>query len=94
MGILPYECCRNQCKVHAKTGYNVDQVFMTIAKDFVTHNKNSSRELNNTQFLHCCVTVLYITSTLKIPKKREYRDGIKSKETRLGWEAHNVCKHV
>ena len=26
-------------------------------------------------------------------KKREYRDGIKSKETRLGWEeAHNVCK--
>ena len=24
--------------------------------------------------------------------KREYRDGINSKDTRLGWEAHNVCK--
>ena len=35
------------------------------------------------------------TSKLKIIriKKREYRDGIKSRETRPGWwEAHNVYK--
>ena len=35
------------------------------------------------------------TSKLKILriKKREYRDGIKSRETRPGWgEAHNVYK--
>ena len=34
------------------------------------------------------------TSKLKILwiKKREYRDGIKSRETRPGWcEAHNAC---
>ena len=39
--------------------------------------------------------LLYITSKLKILqiKKREYRDGIKSRETRPGWwEAHNVYK--
>ena len=36
----------------------------------------------------------YCTSKLKILriKKREYRDGIKSRETRPGWcEAHNAC---
>ena len=42
--------------------------------------------------------VVFILGTYELQKsyglkKREYRDGIKSKETRPGWgEAHNVYK--
>ena len=39
-------------------------------------------------------SIVYIYKKLKILriKKREYRDGIKSKETRPGWgEVHNAC---
>ena len=39
-------------------------------------------------------STLYTSKLKKLQiKKREYRDGIKSKETRPGWgEAHNVYK--
>ena len=43
----------------AKTGFNIDQMFMTIAEDFVSHNKNSSRgELSNVKcrvYVSACV---------------------------------------
>ena len=61
----------------------------------MTWHRNSSVCLTNDSIFCDDFLEEPLTSKLKILriKKREYRDGIKSRETRPGWgEAHNVYK--
>ena len=54
-------------------------------------DKNRKARIINANCIFNTIHCIY--STYIQIKKREYRDGIKSKETRLGWgEAHNVYK--